>query len=228
MKKILATTVLAGALTSLGQAVVDINYVEDFDSDTANWIDVSEGPVDYNATGGPDGGAHVSVDFNYVDFVAGSQSPVLFRANDFNDASGDAFVGNWIAEEIISFSFDFQHNAPDPINVFARFASSFNFPGAIAVDFTPVLPNTWTTVTFDISPFNPEFVSFEGTNFDAVFNSVGNIQIGVSGDPLAGVDQDFTFRVDKVQVEAVPEPSTYALLALGAGALALLRRRRKS
>jgi surface-anchored protein len=58
------------------------------------------------------------------------------------------------------------------------------------------------------------------------FSDAGRYQItlvanGNNGDPVSGDPATFAFNV-------VPEPSTYALLGLGAGALALLRWRRRN
>ncbi len=56
---------------------------------------------------------------------------------------------------------------------------------------------------------------------DAGFYEITLVASGNNGEPVSGDPATFTFDV-------VPEPSTYALLGLGAGALALLRWRKRS
>jgi len=56
---------------------------------------------------------------------------------------------------------------------------------------------------------------------DAGLYTITLVASGNNGEPVSGDPATFTFDV-------VPEPSTYALLGLGAGALALLRWRRRS
>lgn len=56
---------------------------------------------------------------------------------------------------------------------------------------------------------------------DAGLYEITLVASGNNGEPVSGDPATFTFNV-------VPEPSTYALLGLGAGALALLRWRRRS
>jgi hypothetical protein len=68
-------------------------------------------------------------------------------------------------------------------------------------------------------------VSFEGSTFDTVFSNVGIVQVGASiPSSLAGVDQVVHFDLDRVSIRGVPEPGPAALLALGLGCAALVRR----
>lgn len=216
MRRFVALSVLAGVFSvpSLGQVMP---YVEDFSTDNANWFDNSGlAGVDWIAAGGPDGGAFVETSFNFVNSVPGPQGPVLFRAQDENGASGHAFEGNWITSGVTAFSMYVRNESTVPVNFFTRFAAAGNIPGATAVAFVPVVPFTWTEIVIPISPANPQFVSFEGTDFNTVFSSIGHIQVGVAvPSDLAGVDHDFSFQLDKVAV--VPEPSSLVLVLAAAG-----------
>ncbi len=197
-----------------------VPFTEDFSSSSSSWRD-STGtvPLDWLSAGGPDGGSYASGPFNFVNSTPNT-TPSILRGHDSYNSSGDAFVGNWIAEGVTHFSMNVRHNAPEPLVFFARFATPANFPGAAAVEFAPVMPNTWTNIDFLIDPSNPQIV-LEGFPFEDVFSNVGNIQIGVSvSATLAGVDHSYTFDVDKIGI--VPEPAT--LLALGALVAALRRR----
>ncbi|MEM9413716.1 MAG: PEP-CTERM sorting domain-containing protein [Planctomycetota bacterium] len=203
------------------------NFTETFSADASSWVGGDNTALNFAPTGGPDGSSYVSYTTSFATLNDGD-SAIGFRANDFNDASADAFVGDWIASDVDEFTFSFRHNLPAPANVFARFASSFNFPGGIAVEFAPALPNTWTEVTIDISELNPQFVSFEGQDFNAVFSSVGNIQLGVSvPNGFGGFGAPVIFDVDNVSVStnAIPEPSSLALIA-GMVSISLIRRKR--
>jgi len=222
MRRIVILFVVAGVMTT--QALAQVTpYVEDFSTDNANWFDSSDlAGVDWVAAGGPDGGAFVQTSFNFVNSVPGPQGPVLFRAEDEHNSSNGAFEGNWITSGITEYRMFVRHTATVPVNFFTRFSSAANFPGATAVAFAPVIPFAWTEVVIPISPLNPQFVSFEGSDFNTVFSSIGHVQVGVAVPAdLAGVDQSFNFQLDKAAV--IPEPATLALLL---GALACAARRR--
>ena len=204
-------------------SAIVVPFTEDFDADSANWFNAAiSSPVGWSSTGGPDGGAYATSDFNFQ-FTNTDDTPVIFRAQDEFNSSGNAFAGDWIAGGVTQFSFAVRHNAPAPLTFFARFAGPANIPGATAIGFVPALPNVWTTITIDINPFSPQFISFEGQTFEAAFGDIGHLQIGVSvPEGVGGLDQAFTFDLDKPTV--IPAPSAAGLFAL-VGAAALRRRR---
>lgn len=192
-----------------------VPFTEDFTSDVANWANSSSTAlVDYVASGGPAGDSYAST--TLVPAGSGDSSVVLFRGQDEFSSSGGAFEGNWIAEGVGEFSAYVRHNAPMPLTFFTRFASPANYPGAVAVKFVPVLPSTWTQISFDISATNPELVSYEGTDFAAVFSNVGHVQIGVDV-PLAldEVTVSLTLDLDRPTILAVPEPAGAVLAVVG-------------
>ncbi len=217
---------LALAFPAAFASAATIPFTETFSDGPANWRGNpnSVGSLDgWSASGGAvDGGGYISEGWNFVANTVGDQGPVIFRGP--ASASGGAFVGNWIAQSVDAVSVYVRHDAPVPINMFARFADPMGFPGAIAVAFAPVLPNQWTQLTFLIDPSNPQFVSFEGQSFETVFDSIGILQFGASTPAaLAGVDQVVHFDLDTVAI--VPEAGGLSLFALGA--LALLGRTRR-
>lgn len=200
-----------------------VPFTEDFSATSSNWRD--SGGVNalaWNAAGGPDGGSYAAANFNFQSSAPNS-TPALLRAHDAYNSSGDAFVGNWIADGVDQFSVSVRHNAPTALTFFTRFAPSANFPGAAAVNFVPVAPNTWTSLVFAIDPGNPQF-TYEGpgVTFNSVFSNIGNLQIGVAvPSSLAGTNQSYSFDVDKASI--TPEPAS---LLLFAPALLLFKRRR--
>lgn len=201
-----------------GFAATTVPFQEDFASSSALWANFnSSALLTFNATGGPDGSSYASGSFNFVDSAVGA-GPVLLRGETTpgGPASGGQFFGNWITDGVREFRAFVRHDATVPVTFFTRFADSVNFPGATAVQFAPVLPNTWTELVFAIKPSSLNFVTFEGQSFATVFDSIGRLQIGVSTPAaLAGVDQNITFDLDKVTINT-PEPTTLLLSCLGA------------
>ena len=149
--RVVLGAVLVGYICSTAvQAGVSAPFTEDFSSNSANWRDVTGlASVDWNAAGGPDGGAFASTTLNFAALNA-NDGPPLFRAQDEFNSSGGAFVGDWVGNDITGFSAFVRHDAPVPINFFARFASPANSPGAIKVFFIPVAPNTWTSLNLTL------------------------------------------------------------------------------
>ncbi len=203
-----------------------VPFTEDFVVDTSEWRNAAAGALDWESTGGPDGSSFAAGTFNFVNSSPGNTASI-FRAQDEFGSSAGAFEGNWISDGVAVFSTFIRHDAPEPLPAFVRFAGPANFPGAVAISFAPVTPHTWTELTFAIDPSNPQFVSFEGSDFNAVFSNIGHLQIGVSvSDTLAGLDQDFTFGIDKPTV--LPEPSGLVLVSLTSIALFFCHFRRRA
>lgn len=217
--KIAAVAFVVGAAGSAALGVVN-PFTEDFGGGASGWTNFNNsGSLAAVGAGGPDGGAYVSGSFNFVSQTANA-TPVVVRGE--GGFSGGAFVGDWISAGVESLSVWVRHDAPVPLTYFSRMAQS-PFPGAIAVSFTPVAPNTWTQLQFGIDAANPQFINFEMSDFDTIFSNIGRVQFGVMvPSSLAGVDQAFTFDYDKVSI--VPAPA--GLAVLGLAGLAAARRRR--
>lgn len=202
-----------------------VPFMEDFSANAANWFVDFAGTTapTYSATGGPDGGSFVSSSLNFGG-LAVMDAPVVLRGQDNFGSSDGAFEGDWLGGGVTELSFWVRHDSDVPVSFFARMAPvNLNFPGAIALSFVPVPGGVWTQVTFGIGLSNPAIIAEDGT-LDTEFDNVGKIQIGLSvPEGLAGVDNTFTFDLDKVSI--VPEPASLALL--GAGTIAFLARKRK-
>lgn len=201
-----------------------VPFTEDFDNGSANWANNASQPLDWIAAGGVEDGAFATTGFNF----AGSQANadlVMIRGSQMLGASGGAFSGNWITNDVTNFDVYVRHDAAVPLTYFVRFASPLNFPGAVAIQFAPVPPHTWTLVQIPIEVSNPQFVTFEGSTFASVFDDIGNVQIGVRvPQALGGMDVDVHFGVDRVSI--VPEPAVLMLLN-GGTVLGLVRRSRR-
>ncbi len=234
------TATLLAAIFATTAAAATIPFTEEFTTDNADWRDaVGFSPVEWVPGGGPDGSSYVSDTFNF----AASQvedAPAIFRGQDeygTSGSSGGAFVGMWLEEGVGTYSMFVRHDAPFPISIFVRFSGPNNFPAGVALEFVPVFPNTWTEITIPIDPDNPQFVTFEGSDFQTAFANTGHIQIGPFVDAnLAGQNIDVRFDLDKVAIAPVPvsgppvpAASAYATISmaliLAIAATAALKRR---
>jgi hypothetical protein len=211
-----------------GTARATSPYTENFTTNAANWANgagnaiatyVASGGV---ANGGPDGSSYItSTESGFNMGVSQMSGITVFQGLQVANASSDKFTGNWLASGIDHFSTYVWQNTPDPLTYFVRFATPADFPGTVAIDFAPVLPNTWTKLDFDISPSNinsntnPGGQLFEegpGT-FTPTFSSVGNIEIGFFNTAgLNAAPNSYSFAIDRPTT--VPEPACW-ILALG-------------
>jgi hypothetical protein len=215
-----------GWSVALHAGAATLPFTEEFSTGDSEWRNPASAAPVHVSSGGRDGGGFIRVAFDF-EGTSADQSRVVFRGGTSGGpASGGAFVGDWIDEGVGSLTAWVRHDAAEPITFFARFAAPANFPGATAVAFAPVAPGPdWTQLFFAIDPTNPQFVSFEGSDFDTVFSDIGIVQIGLSVPAaLAGQDQEVSFDLDTVGIApVVPEPALSPLLLL---ALAALRTRR--
>ena len=214
---------LIATMSFAGQAAaLTTPYTETFTDGLSGWTTGSN-PNQIVASGGGDGGAYLSTTASPTASAFGSVS-VLFRCESAACSDG-AFQGDW--RDDLVFSWYFRHDADISLQAYARIAAPSNNPGASAIVSTWVEPNTWTRIDLVIDQSNPAFTSFSGQSFDAVFDEVGRVQLGISL-PAGFSGSNLRFDLDGVSISTVPEPETYALM--GAGLLlmgAASRRQRK-
>ena len=216
---------LSATLASAGSVAP---FTEDFEDGASNWLDSGFLPAAEVATGGVNNSAYITAQAGF-EFADVDGFNVIFRGNTGffpgTDASDGAFNGDWISSGVTSLSFSIRHNITQPVTLFARIAANSNgapFPGAVAIAFQPVAAGEWTSISFDINPNNPAFVSFEGADFESVFSNVGFVQFGIAT-PQGLIGDPSLFSVDLDNVSIVPAPAGTALLATGM--LAIRRRR---
>ena len=222
MTKVFGFLVFLGWLGNL-QAVSVLPFTESFEVNSSGWVfGTSTAPI-WATSGGAVGSAYISGSASVIGTGFGT---IVFRANDANNASGDAFVGNWLSAGVTAFSAYVRHNADVALNFYARFDAGAGRAGS-SVNFL-VNPNSWTLLQL---PIVNEITSFQsygaaGTGqaaFNTIFGGIQNVQIALAADTAhAGK----TVTVDLDGVSMVPEPTASALLVAAGAALLASRRPR--
>ena len=228
MKRMLSWALGAALVASASSAsALTVPYTEDFASDVAGWINTANAPLTFNAAGGPDGGSHASTTLNYFGFSNPfGGGPVAFRAHDNLNASGDAYVGDWVTGGVQLVTAWVKQDTGVDLTFFLRVAGSFNFPGAVVGNTGAVPSGVWTQVSWVIDPNDPACTG-EGVSCAQALASVGNLQIGTNAPAsLVALNQSFALAIDKVSISSVPEPGTALLAAFGLLGLGALSRRR--
>ncbi|MEQ8770875.1 MAG: hypothetical protein RIB60_10260 [Phycisphaerales bacterium] len=221
--KIAMLTLAAAGPVALGAPI--IGFVEDFNTDGANWKDVAELDAVYSAAGGPDGSGFISGSIADVYALDPTFGGIALRAHDEFDSSGDAFVGDWLAAGITLVSVDVRHDGGDDVGFFIRAARPSNSPAAVFFSPVAVASGQWTTLTFAIDENSPFYVPAgppSPTFFQDVMGDVGNFQLGVAAGPNYSGNASVTFDLDNVRL--LPTPASAGLLGLG-GLVAARRRR---
>lgn len=199
--------------TAAASAGVVSPFTETFDNGNADWLDGPQNPASWHPAGHLRATADVS--------SAGAFGLLLFRAQANQNSSGGAFAGDYVAGGIDRISFDIRHNADIDLSFIVRFATANNSPAFVIFSDVSVEADTWTNVSFDISPDNPLLV-FAGGDYATVAPQIGNVQVLV--DRVDGLTDPLVTDFDLDNVSIVPAPGSLALLGLGG--LAGVRRRR--
>ena len=211
--KQLALVILGVAFAQTSLAVSVLPFTESFETNASGWVYGTSSSPTWSATGGVGNSGFISAPA----IVSGSGfGAIVFRGNDANNASGDAFVGNWLASAVTTFSAYVRHNADVALNFYARFDAGAGRAGS-SVNFL-VNPNSWTLLQL---PILNEITSFQSygaagqgqAGFDAVFGGIQNVQIALS---LDTVNAGTSVTVDLDNVSIVPEPSILGLLGAAA------------
>jgi hypothetical protein len=207
--------VFLAAMQAGTSVALTVPYTEDFTATSANWANFNSTAVLTNvATGGPDGGFYDSGTGVFNGKTAGSSVVVLRARPDFN-ASAGAFFGNWATAGAGKLSLYVRQNTPETLTYFARLAVPGNSPGAFQTATTPVPPNQWTKLSFDLSP-TASFDTFEGSDWHSILSNVSFVSFGVDT-PASLINDATPYKFDIDKVSLTPEPSTCVFLVIGGG-----------
>lgn len=192
-----------------GSAWAVDTFRETFEEDAAGWLGGDRGALVHHAVGGADGSGYVSFEteaFNSGTGGFGDPLKLMFRGNESADASGGAFVGDWLKGGIESFRVTIRHDHAAPLNLFVRLAGSFGAGASLAnASRYSIPPNAWKTITIRIDDADPPFVSYGTSRFTGVFSRIKTIQIGFYLPEKA----DFSalrMDLDEVAIVAAPPP----------------------
>ncbi|MGV6814812.1 MAG: hypothetical protein ACWA5W_07385 [Phycisphaerales bacterium] len=220
MKTIMIATLATITTTSMANVTP---FTETFEGGANGWVQGSFADANFFSSGSIDESAYISstADLN----SAGPFGLTVFRGHDDFDASGDAFVGDYLASGINLVTLNLRHNAGQDLGIALRVSGSSNFPG-FAVELPEmVASDQWVTLSFELSFSNP-LVTIEGPPtpdaFNQVMEAVGNLQLSV--DRPDGLTTPLVVDFDLDNVSITPAPGTLALLSFG-GLVATRRRR---
>jgi hypothetical protein len=212
---------VAFGLVQTSWAVSVLPFTESFEANASGWVyGTSTAPI-WAPSGGALGNSYISGSASVIGTGFGT---IVFRANDANNASGDAFVGNWLTSGVTTFSAYVRHNADAALNFYARFDAGAGRAGS-SVNFL-VNPNIWTLLQLPILNETTSFQSYgaAGTGqsaFNTIFGGIQNVQIAMAAD-TANAGKAVTVDLDGVSM--VPEPTASAsLIAAGVALLAYRR-----
>jgi len=226
---LLITSALIASLHPV-QALI-VPFTEDFPSGASNWLNGASQAPTWSATGGVGDSAYIS--YTAPDFTSGSSSPfppfpppfqLMFRANSSANASGGAFVGDWLAGGVTSLSVTVRHNYDSTLHLYARLAATGGAGASLAFnDAFALAPNAWTTINIPIVESDPPFVGYGSGTFSSTFSNIQILQFGL----YLPANTEFTgLRMDVASASIVPEPGTVGLVVFGLVGLVLLQRRR--
>ena len=229
MKMILLASGMLGAFAAVGARAATVPFTESFDSDVSAWEDSVNLPLAWTATGGSDGGGFASGTFNFNGYTPGfgGSGPIVLRASAADNASGGAFLGDWLTAGVGSVTAMVRHNAPEAMQFYLRIATSANSPAGAFQSSQLVEANVWTQITFPIVPLAAYCVDAGPPGACATaLAAVGNFQVGTSA-PVGLRDDNVAYRfdIDQVSLNPIPEPGTAALFGLGLAGLAAAGRR---
>lgn len=225
---LLALAALMTSATVLPVSALVNPFTEDYVSNNAGWLDSTNVSASWFPAGGVSGGGYISAT-GVINTTNGFGS-VVFRGNDAANASGDAFVGNWLTGGVTLFTAYVRHNATTNLNFFARLDAGFG--NAASSTRVSIAPNTWSQIVVPIT----NSVGTNGTEvfqsygafttnpagFNVIFTNIRNVQLALDQIQDPSILSGSSYTIDLDQPAIVPEPSTWALLGCGAALFSVI------
>lgn len=223
LTRLRSVILLTFMMSALNVSALVVPFTEEFSAGNANWTTGNTNVVaGWSATGGVLDGAFISS--SGIVNTAGFGT-IVFRGNASADASGDAFVGDWLSGGVSAFSAFVRHDAGQPLNLYARLDAGAGRAGS-SVDFS-VPSGTWFQLNVPIIDSPSSFQSYGAGTFATVFSGIQNVQISVSAVQDPGLNGQ-TVNVDLANVATVPEPATWLLVLMALALLGCRAARRRS
>jgi len=223
-----ARTAVAAAALAFSFSASAASLVEGFDVvPVAGWTTVNNSaPI--GTTGYFQGGPAV--------FNAFSGAPDSYVGVNFNSGSGVAAISNWLITPTLTFS------NGDVVSFFTRTSTGSAYPDRLQLRFsngggtdvgaTPTSVGNFTTLLLDINP------TLNAGGFPEVWTQFSATISGLDGPFISGAvafryfvtnagpvgDNSNYIGIDSFSITPVPEPTTWLLMGLGLGALALRRK----
>ncbi len=185
------------------------NCVEVSDANDSSWLTGASSSPTYNSTGGIGNSGFISYttgSFNSGSGGFGEPLSILFRDDNAANPSGDAFVGNWIADGVVSFSLAVRHNHTGSRDLYARFDAGAGAGAGLADN------SSLFSIAIPIADSNPPFTSFGTGSFNSVCSNIQNLQIGLYLPANTNFD-GLRMDLDNVAV-AIRQPTTQGLVGL--------------
>lgn len=227
-----ARTALAVAALSLGFSASAASLSEGFDVvDLANGVPAGWTNVNNSAPVGTTS----YFQGNATVFAAFEGAPSAYLGVNFNSGAGVAELSNWFITPTLTF------NNGDVVSFYTRTGTGSTYPdrlqlrfsdvGGVDVGSTSSSVGSFTSLLLDINPSlaaggYPE----DWTQFSATISGLSGPTPGavafryvVSGGGPFGNNSNY-IGIDSFNITAVPEPTTWLLMGLGLGALALRRK----
>jgi hypothetical protein len=204
----LLAIIVSASLTANAYSLTN-PFTESFSSNNAGWLTGTSSNAPWSSTGGVDGGGYIT---SSALMTTSGFGAALFRGNATSDASGDAFVGDWLTGGVTLFTAFIKHDAGVNLDIFARLDAGAG-SAASTVHYS-VPTGQWFQISTPIVDSPTSFQSYGAAGpggFSNVFANIQNVQFFAATNSPAGT---YNFSLDQVSV--VPEPGIFGLLGLAA------------
>ncbi|HUI05406.1 MAG TPA: hypothetical protein VL486_00210 [Verrucomicrobiae bacterium] len=196
---LLVTRPIAANALILGQ-------IDDFQDGTAQNWGTGQGPADNVPNGGPTGSGDSYLQYTSSGGSGSDSRMVVFNSNQWQGDYNDAGIG--------SVAMDLNNFTAQPLSIRLAFFLSRTTGFVTTTPISLAADSGWQHATFALTAANFTAIGSPGDFGTLLSNFTGQLRILDSSSPsLAGDSVSATLGIDNVQ--AIPEPGTLALVAVG-------------